>query len=113
MLHLASWLSTTHEHYLKSSESFAVIPLSEFFEAGEFSQKMQNLYLQVRKINDSLPDSFENFVKQILATKSFLKRTKSGKKVIWQRALAKGMREVKIENGKSRRPMNSENESKK
>ena len=61
---------------------------------------MQNLYLQVRKINDSLPDSFENFVKQILATKSFMKRTKSGKKVIWQRALAKGMREVKIEKWK-------------
>ena len=100
LLHLASWLSTTHEHSSKSSEIFAVIPLAEFFEAGEFSQKMQNLYLQVRKINDSLPDSFENFVKQILATKSFMKRTKSGKKVIWQRALAKGMREVKIEKWK-------------
>ena len=35
---------------------------------------MKNLYLQVRKINETLPDNLEDFVKQILANNSFLKK---------------------------------------
>ena len=65
-----------------------------------FSEKMKSLYLEVRKINESLPDSFENFVKQTLATNSFLKKTKSGKKFLWQKALASGMRETNLEKWK-------------
>ena len=44
LLHLASWLSTTHEHSPKSSEKFPVIPITQFF-AGEFSERMKHLFL--------------------------------------------------------------------
>ena len=66
------------------------------------------LYLEVRKINPSLPDSFENFVKQVLATNSFSK--KSVRRNLWKRALASGMREAKLEAWQKIQQRSRENE---
>ena len=81
LLHLASWLSCSHEHASDSAEPFAVIPASRFFAGSDdFSQKMESLYLEVRQINETLPDSFEQFVKRTLATNSFEKRVNGQKR---------------------------------
>ena len=89
LLHLASWLGATHS---------GSITVEHFFDGSIFAQRMQSLYLQVQQINASLPDSLELFIKQVLATNSFLKKVKGGgKRVLWGKALGSGMRETKLQ----------------
>ena len=57
---------------------------------------MQELYVEVRKLNEKLPDSLEVFSKQVLANNSFLKKSNAGHRVLWKRALENGMRETKL-----------------
>ena len=65
-------------------------------DGSVFAQRMQQLYLDVRKLNESLPDSLEVLSKQVLANNSFLKKSKNGKRVLWKRALEDGMRKNKF-----------------
>ena len=96
MLHLASWLGATHAP--NNQEERAVIPVTRFFENSIFSQRMQSLYSDVKKENASLPDSLEIFTKQTLANNSFQKKIKGGgRRTLWKKALANGMRETKLE----------------
>ena len=95
LLHLASWLGTTHVP--NNQENRCIVPLAHFFEVGVFSQRMNELYHEVQKINATLPDSLEIFAKQVLAKNQFQKKVKGGgRRTLWGKALADGTRETKL-----------------